>query len=99
FVYTKTIGDPAAPGIGARGTAYSLGEGEGLTNVAQQTGGEIFFVDAINQLESQCTLLAEEFHNRNVLGFKSTNDKKDDKWRKLKVTLKAPSGSPKLSIN
>jgi Ca-activated chloride channel family protein len=99
FIYTRTNADDPTTETGARGSKYSLAEGEALTNVAQQTGGNIFFVDALNQLETQCKLLAEEFRNKYVLGFKSTNDKKDDKWRKLKVTLKAPAGSPKLSVD
>jgi VWFA-related protein len=88
----------ADPSVGARGTAYSLAEGEALTNVAEQTGGAIYFVDPLHQLESQCKLLSEELRNKYVLGFKSTNDKQDDKWRKLKINLKAPSG-PKLDLS
>lgn len=93
FLYTRTpaaIGDTS--GVGARGANYSIPEGEQLTNVAQNTGGDIDFVDAVNQLESRCKLLAEEFRNKYVLGFKSTNDAKDDKWRKLKLKLNPPSG-------
>jgi len=93
FLYTRTpagIGDTS--GVGARGTNYSVAEGEQLTNVAQNTGGDIDFVDAVNQLESRCKLLAEEFRSKYVLGFKSTNDARDDKWRKLKLKLTPPSG-------
>lgn len=99
FMYTKTNStDPSAPTTGARGSTYSPVEGEGLTNVAEQTGGAIYFVDALHQLEIQCKLLAEELRTMYVLGFKSTNDKKDDKWRKLQIKMIPPAGQ-KLNVD
>jgi Ca-activated chloride channel homolog len=98
FMYTKTQASDPTTQVGARGANYSAPEGEGLTNVAEQTGGAIYFVDALHQLESQCKLLAEELRTMYVLGFKSTNDKKDDKWRKLQVKLIPPAGQ-KLDIS
>ena len=93
FLYTRTHPDPGDTSVtGARGVNYNIPEGEALTNVAQNTGGSIEFVDAINQLETQCKILAEELRNKYVLGFKSTNDAKDDKWRKLKVKINPPAG-------
>jgi len=98
FLYTRTHStDPTTQSTGARGDSYKNVEGEGLTNVAEQTGGAIFFVDALNQLETLCKLLAQDLRTRYVLGFKSTNDKKDDKWRKLQVKLIPPAGQ-KLDI-
>ena len=98
FMYTKTnSNDPSALTTGARGETYKSVEGEGLTNVAEQTGGAIYFVDALNQLETLCKLLAQELRTRYVLGFKSTNDKKDDKWRKLQVKMIPPAGQ-KLNV-
>ena len=84
-------GQPAA------GTPRDLADKDALTTVADQTGGAFTTGNQLTQLEPQLKLLAEELRNKYVLGFKSTNDKQDDKWRKLKVTLKAPSG-PKLDI-
>ena len=99
FMYTRTHStDPASQSTGARGDTYKNVEGEGLTNVAEQTGGAIFFVDALNQLETLCKLLGQELRTRYVLGFKSTNDKKDDKWRKLQVKMVPPAGQ-KLDVN
>lgn len=98
FLYTRTnSNDPSSTSTGARGDTYKSVEGEGLTNVAEQTGGSIYFVDALNQLETLCKLLAQEWRTRYVLGFKSTNDKKDDKWRKLQVKLIPPAGQ-KLDV-
>jgi len=98
FLYTRTnSSDPTTQSTGARGDTYKNVEGEGLTNVAEQTGGAIFFVDALNQLETLCKLLAQDLRTRYVVGFKSTNDKKDDKWRKLQVKLIPPAGK-KLDI-
>ncbi len=98
FLWTTTEPTDPTTNTGARGATYSLTEGEFMTNVAEQTGGAIHFVDPEHQLETQSKLLAEELRNKYLLGFKSTNDKKDDKWRKLKVTLKT-SGGPKLDVS
>lgn len=92
FMYTKIDAADPTTQTGARGGSYNLAEGEQLTNVAEQTGGAIWFGDALHQLESQMKLLGEEFRTRYVLGFKSTNDAKDDKWRKLKLKLTPPAG-------
>lgn len=98
FMYTTTAPeDPTETVTGARGTGYKDVEGEGLTNVAEQTGGAIFFVQAVHQLETLCKLLAEDLRSRYVLGFTSTNDKKDDKWRKLQVKVIPPKGQ-KLEV-
>ena len=99
FMYTKTnSNDPSTQSTGARGDTYKNVEGEGLTNVAEQTGGAIYFVDVLHQLETQCKLLAQELRTKYVLGFKSTNDKKDDKWRKLQVKMIPPAGQ-KLDVS
>jgi len=93
FLYTRTHPEPGDTStVGARGVSYNIPEGEALTNVAQNSGGDIDFVDAVNQLESRCKLLAEELRNKYLLGFKSTNDARDDKWRKLKVKVNPPAG-------
>jgi len=99
FMYTTTASsDPSETVTGARGVGYKNVEGEGLTNVAEQTGGAIWFVQALHQLESLCRQLAEDLRARYVLGFKSTNDKKDDKWRKLQVKMIPPAGQ-KLDVD
>jgi Ca-activated chloride channel family protein len=99
YTYAAAAGGTVPTGQGARATLSTteLSEKDVLTTVATQTGGEFYSVDVLSQLESQCELLAEELRNEYVLGFKSTNDKKDGKWRKLKVTVKAPS-EPKLAV-
>jgi hypothetical protein len=98
FLYTTTTStDPSETTTGARGSTYKNVEGEGLTNVAEQTGGAIYFVQAVHQLETLCKLIAEDLRARYVLGFISTNDKKDDKWRKLQVKVIPPAGQ-KLDV-
>jgi Ca-activated chloride channel homolog len=102
FLYTysapSSTSTPSGQSSRATLTTIAVGEKDTLIKVAEQTGGDFYNVDAVNQLESQCKLLAEELRNQYVIAFKSTNDKKDDKWRKLKLTLKAPSES-KLAVS
>jgi len=98
FFYTlRDVVDSSGNSIVGRSSVASLNNSElsdkeALTNVAEQTGGHLNTVDPLHQLEAQCKILAEEFRNKYVLGFKSTNDKKDDKWRGLKLKLVPPAG-------
>jgi hypothetical protein len=45
-------------------------------------------------LDTACKLLAQELRSKYVLGFVSTNTKKDDKWRNLKLKFTPPDGLP-----
>jgi len=69
-----------------------LADKEALTIVAEQTGGVFVHADPINQLETACKVLASELRSKYVLGYVSTNTKKDDKWRSLKLKFTAPQG-------
>jgi len=73
-------------------TNQELADKESLTLVADQTGGAFINADPINQLEIACKALASELRGKYVLGYVSTNPKKDDKWRSLKLKFNAPPG-------
>lgn len=94
FFFTPIVvgSDPDKTVTGARGANYNEAEGEQLFNIASQTGGALIHGDALQQLEAQMKVFAEELRSNYLLGFKSTNDAKDDKWRKLKVKVNPPAG-------
>jgi len=68
-----------------------LSQKDALTTVADQTGGALLHSDPIHQLETTCKFLASELRSKYVLGYVSTNTKKDDKWRNLKLKFTAES--------
>jgi VWFA-related protein len=75
-----------------RGQRIFLSAGAGYEDLAKFTGGRLFQADSDTQLRPFLENLAKEFRSQYVLGFKSTNDARNDKWRKIEVKMKAPQG-------
>lgn len=73
-----------------RGAAIHLSGGAGYEDLARFTGGRLYQAEADTQLRASLETLGQELKNQYVLGFKSTNDAKDDKWRKIEVKMVAP---------
>jgi len=77
-------------------TLYMIGQGRGVTldtlkrvmeRLAEPTGGRAFFTDSIDELHDAFTELLDELSNQYLLGYVSTNTKKDDTWRRIKVDV------------
>jgi Ca-activated chloride channel family protein len=62
------------------------------------TGGRAFFPDSVYELEDICTKIAVELQNQYVLGYHSTNEAKDGKWRKIRLKVSPPKGISGLSV-
>ena len=75
-----------------RGQRIFLSAGAGYEDLAKFTGGRLFQADSDTQLRPFMESLSKEFKSQYVLGFKSTNDARNDKWRKIEVKIKAPQG-------
>jgi Ca-activated chloride channel family protein len=69
-----------------------------IEDLAQLTGGRAFFPGSVNELEDICTKIGVELKNEYVLGYHSTNESKDGKWRKIRLKINAPKGLPPLSV-
>lgn len=69
-----------------------------IEELAEITGGRAFFPDSVYELEDICTKIAIELKNQYVLGYRSTNEAKDGKWRKLSLKINAPKGLPRLNV-
>jgi len=50
-------------------------------------------------LEDICNKIALELRNQYVLGYYSTNEAKDGKWRKIRLKISAPKGVHNLSVH
>ena len=79
--------------LGAGRTGRAL-----LEELSDLTGGHAFFPDSIYDLEDICTKIAVELKNQYVIGYKSTNENKDGKWRKIRVQVDGPKGVGRLSV-
>jgi Ca-activated chloride channel family protein len=76
----------------ARGNRIYLSGGAVYEDLTKFTGGRLYQAEADTALPQFLEVLAAELKTQYVLGFKSTNDARDDKWRKLEIKIKAPNG-------
>lgn len=92
-VYAIGIFEP----IGARGRTAEELSGPGLLNeMAEQTGGKHFPVENLNELPDVVAKIGTELRNQYVLGYAPSNQARDGKYRRVKVTLNTPKGLPPL---
>ncbi len=92
-IYAIGIFEP----IHARGrTAEELSGPTLLSEVAEQTGGRHYPVENLNDLPDIAAKIGIELRNQYVLGYTSTNQDRDGKYRKVKVKLIQPRGLPPL---
>jgi len=69
-----------------------------IEELSDLTGGHAFFPDSVYDLEDICSKIAVELKNQYVLGYKSTNETKDGKWRKIRVQVDGPKGVGRLNV-
>jgi VWFA-related protein len=83
--------------IGSRGRTAEELSGPGLlTEVAELTGGRQFPVENLNELPDIATKIGIELRNQYVLFYSPSNQERDGKYRRVKVTLVQPKGLPPL---
>lgn len=61
-----------------------------LERLCTQTGGQVFFPDRLDELDSVLVRLAEQLRTQYVLGYVSTNDVRDGSYRRLTVRVNRP---------
>jgi hypothetical protein len=64
---------------------------EGLTALAEASGGEAHFPDDIAALQEDYTRVVEALRRRYVIGYTSTNGARDGAWRKVEIRCRIPS--------
>ena len=69
-----------------------------VEELADLTGGGAFFPNSVFELEDICTKIAVELKNQYVIGYHSTNEAKDGKWRKLRLKVNPPKGIQRLNV-
>jgi VWFA-related protein len=77
-------------GLQSRETGLSKGFKEAeyvLRQLAQETGGRAFFVQRAEDLAGIYGAIADELASQYVIGYASTNQKRDGSWRRLTVQV------------
>ena len=81
-------------------TLYMIGQGRGvdvdalktvMQRLVEPTGGRALFTDNIDQLHLAFSDLLEELSNQYLLGYESTNAKRDEAFRKVSVRVDGQS--------
>jgi Ca-activated chloride channel homolog len=71
-------------------TVYAIGLGSRveqgrLQQLADLTGGEAYFTSDLASLDTEYRRVVEDLHRRYVLGYTSTNEKRDGAWRTVEL--------------
>jgi len=69
-----------------------------IEDLTDLTGGRAFFPESIYELPDICTKIAVELKNQYVLGYRSTNEIKDGKWRRISLKVHPPVGMPEMIV-
>jgi Ca-activated chloride channel family protein len=69
-----------------------------VEELSELTGGRAFFPDSVYELEDICQKIGIELKNQYVIGYHSTNEATDGKWRKLRVKVNPPRGVSALNV-
>jgi Ca-activated chloride channel homolog len=70
-----------------------------LDELAAQTGGRVYPVDNLNDLESISATLGNALRNEYLLGYVPSNASRDGKYRQVKVNLVVSDGMPALNVS
>jgi Ca-activated chloride channel family protein len=92
-IYAIGIVDEWNSQLGAGHTGRAM-----IEELADLTGGRAFFPDNVYELEDICTKIAVELKNQYVIGYHSTNQAKDGKWRKVRMKVNPPKGIAHLNV-
>jgi Ca-activated chloride channel homolog len=67
-----------------------------LQKLAEQTGGDVLLVQNMSELPGAVERLSREIRSQYLIGYSSTNPERDAKYRKVKIELLLPPGTPSL---
>ena len=70
-----------------------------LNDLCEDTGGRLFRVNDLSDMSDVAAKISDELRDEYVLGYRSTDSKRDGKWRKVKVRLEPPPGLPQLTVH
>jgi len=84
--------------FGGGSTPEEAGGPELLSHIAEQTGGRMFFANAV-EMPDVAKKIGIELRNRYILGFAPLNQVRDGKYHHVTVTVIPPRGLPKLQAH
>ncbi len=70
-----------------------------LDDLCEDTGGRLFRVNDLSDMADVAAKISDELRDEYVLGYRSSDARRDGKWRKVKVRLEPPPGLPQLTVH
>jgi len=58
-----------------------------MDRLSTPTGGRAIFTDSIDELHTAFADLLDELSNQYLLGYQSSNNRRDDAWRRIRVEV------------
>jgi Ca-activated chloride channel family protein len=90
-----TLADVLAQLRDTETTVYAIGLGprvdhEGLSQVAEASGGAAYFPDDVSQLADRFRRVVDDLRRRYLITYTSTNSTRDGNWRSVDITTARP---------
>jgi Ca-activated chloride channel homolog len=70
-----------------------------LSELTEMTGGRVFKAKKINELPDVASMVGTLLRNQYVLSYRPSNRRHDSRWRRIKVKLRLPKGSPPFVVS
>jgi Ca-activated chloride channel family protein len=83
--------------------ANASGKGYGqadfaLRQMTTQTGGRVFFPTSVDELKAIYALISQELSSQYVVGYSSTNPKRDGSWRRVNIRATRPGATARTRM-
>ena len=90
----RTFADVAKAAHASNAIIFGIGVGQNvdrlvLSTLASESGGEAYFPEDISQLEREYHRIVENLRRRWIIGYESTNTKRNGAWRPVTIRMKA----------
>ena len=82
-------------------TATGKGYGQAdfaLRQLTTQTGGRVFFPSSVDELKSIYALIEQELSSQYLVGYTSSNQKRDGAWRRINVRTTRPGATARTRM-
>jgi len=69
-----------------------------LKEMAEVTGGQVYFPRSVKDVDGLCRRVARDLRNQYTIGYRPTNEALDGSWRTIHVQVFPPKGTPSLRV-
>jgi Ca-activated chloride channel family protein len=83
--------------------ASASGKGSGqadfaLRQLTTQTGGRVFFPASVDELKAIYSLISQELSSQYLVGYSSTNPRRDGSWRRINIRATRPGATARTRM-